>query len=167
MNITQEIELQKGLELNEVRCWSALYFSPSEFQEDRCGISARMIGSVFVGAMANIDILAYNRTIGLGIEEPATERQIDEIITHYKEANVSRFFVQASPFAKPHDLGHMLEQKGFSYYNNWVKLCRKIDGPLPPVHTELNIVEVKNSDAKRYGEIIVEPFEWPLDSANR
>ena len=125
-----EIALQKALEQNEANYWHALY---CHRPDDPCGARASIIGGALAGMMTEIDMLACNRVIGLGMHRPVSEAEIDAIIETYKAAKISRFFVPLSPYAQPENIKEMLEQKGFSYYNNWTKLYRKAAVPIPPV----------------------------------
>lgn len=114
----------------------------------------------FIGAIPEVDILAYNRVIGLGLEEPATLEQIKSILRFYSGVGVKRFFVQVSPYAEPDDLTGILEKNGLTYYNNWAKLYRKADRPVPTPRTNLTIVEIDQNYADLFGEIIIQPFGW-------
>ena len=156
-HLKSDMALQKALEQNEASYWQILYANRSD---DRCRTHVKVIGGAVAGMMPEIDVLACNRAIGLGINTPATEAQIDAIIDAYKAANVLRFFVQVSPYAQPENIQEMLKQKGFSHYNNWAKLYRKADAPMPPVQTCLTVVEIGAAQAEEYGKLIVQCFEW-------
>lgn len=153
----QDIALQKALEQNEANYWHSLYMKRPH---DTCGTGANIIGGAFAGIMSEIDMLACNRVIGLGTSSPATESQIAAIIDTYITAKVTRFFVQISPYAQPENIQQMLGQKGFSHYNNWAKLYRKAEIPIPPIHTELTVVEIGKEQAEEYGKLVVQCFEW-------
>jgi hypothetical protein len=135
--IQPDIALQKALEQNEARYWQILYTHSSD---QRYFTDVKIIGGAVAGLMPEVDVLACNRVIGLGIHTPATEAQIDGIIDAYKSVKVPRFFVQVSPYAQPENIQEMLKQKGFSHYNNWAKLYRKAEVPLPLVQTDLTVV---------------------------
>lgn len=71
------------------------------------------------------DVLALNRVIGLGLWSPADDRTIQTILSDVKDSGATRFFVQVSPFAQPHNIGQILQAKGMTFRNNWVKFIRK------------------------------------------
>jgi GNAT superfamily N-acetyltransferase len=156
-SLHQNIALQKALEQNEASYWHSLYVKRPH---DTCGTRANIIGGAFAGMMSEIDMLAYNRVIGLGSSTLASEGQIDAIIDTYVTAKITRFFVQVSPYAQPQKIQQMLEQKGFSHYNNWAKLYRKAETPIPPVHTALTVVEIGKEQAEEYGKLVIQCFEW-------
>lgn len=153
-------ELSVTLEQQEAAYWSDYYKDvPAEIVQ-RLGIRSKRIGTATAGIAAHVDILAFNRVIGLGLEQTATERQLEEIIALYKNAGARRFFVQLSPHAEPEWLPEMLQAKGFGFYNNWVKLYRNIQ-PLPQADTGLSIRQIDSGEADTFAQILVTAFDWP------
>lgn len=142
------------IERNEWLYWQVLY------QQSGTAAITDPTRPFFIGAIPEVDILAYNRVIGLGLEEPVTHEQIKSILRFYSGAGVKRFFVQISPYAKPEDLVNMLEKNGLTYYNNWAKLYRKAIKPVPNPRTDLTVVEIDQKYADLFGEIIIQPFGW-------
>ncbi len=146
--------VQVNIELNEWLYWQVLY------QQSGTTAVTDPTQPFFIGAIPEVDILTYNRVIGLGLEEPATQSHIKYILRFYSGVGVKRFFVQASPFAKPFDLIQILERHGLTYYNNWAKLYRKVDAPIPPPQTDLTVIEIDQNYADLFGEIVIRPFGW-------
>ena len=157
-------DLWKELELNEIRYWSTIYKAAKEKMYNASNIGYVNIdnGDVFTGWMSDVDILAYNRTLGIGLNKSANPYLLDLIISKYKRAGVPRFFVQVCPAAKPEDIHFLLTDKGFLYYNNWVKLYRDRNKKIPEVKTNLSIERVKKEHARLFGKIITEAFDWPV-----
>lgn len=153
-------EFSTALEQQEAAYWSDYYeTAPAEIVQ-RFGLRSQRIGAATAGVADQVDILAFNRVIGLGLGQTATENQLDTIIALYKDAGARRFFVQLSPHAKPHGLPEMLQAKGFGFFNNWVKLYRDIH-PLPNADTGLSIRQIDTGDADTFAQIIVTAFDWP------
>lgn len=162
-----EYEFSVRLEQQEAAYWSEYYRKvrdsangvvPADIS-DELGMDFLEIGGAIAGVAANIDILAFNRVIGLGLEQPVAEKDLDEIITFYGKSGVRRFFVQLSPAAKPENLPDILREKGFEYYNNWVKWFREIE-PLPVSNSKLRIKEIGAEEANIFAHIITTAFEW-------
>ena len=67
------------------------------------GLDGHTIGSAFVSVASLLpsSAIVINRTIGLGLSEPETEKTISEIVDAYQSANVDRYFVQLHPDADP------------------------------------------------------------------
>jgi ribosomal protein S18 acetylase RimI-like enzyme len=148
------------LEHQEAAYWSEYYRDVPPEIANPLGIGLANVGSASAVTASKIDILAFNRVIGLGMENGAAESQIDEIIAFYKDAGAHRFFVQLSPYSEPEDLTEILQAKGFQYHNNWVKFFREIE-PLPLVDSKLRIEQIGAERAEVFTEIIVSAFEWP------
>ena len=155
------IEFLRKFEQKEIDYWSDYYSMSEKNILEECGIYSSRDSSGFNSAMSNIDILAFNRVIGLGAFEEITEEQIESIINFYKQRNVPRFFVQVPPFAAPNNFESLLGSKGFKFHNNWVKLYKEIDDFYPEVETDLEIITATEEHKNIFSEIIYKAFEWP------
>jgi ribosomal protein S18 acetylase RimI-like enzyme len=139
---------------------AALYRAASPAVERSAGVQLRRIGGAVVAIAARVDVLSFNRAIGLGIGEPATESQIDEIIGAYRAAGAPRFFIQVSPAARPADIPTWLAARGFVHHNNWMKLWRGASPPAEP-RTDLAIVRIGAERAADFARIVGTAFEFP------
>jgi GNAT superfamily N-acetyltransferase len=153
-------EFSATLEQQEAAYWSEYYTNAPAEVVRQFGLRSKQVGSATAGVAAQVDILTFNRVIGLGLEQTATENQLEEIIALYKDAGARRFFVQLSPHAEPEWLPEMLRAKGFGFFNNWAKLYRDIH-PLPNADTDLSIRQIDAGDADSFAQIIVAAFDWP------
>ncbi|MCG8605814.1 hypothetical protein MJD09_12555, partial [bacterium] len=75
-------------------------------------------------------------------------------------SNTRRFLVQLSPQTAPAHLPAWLEEKGFTHYNNWVKLVSRINPP-SAVKTDLRIKRIGADQAEEFAEINVTCLDWP------
>ena len=121
---------------------------------------ASIINRAFAGAVPDQDILALNRVIGLGIHGKISIGHINDIIRFYREAGTKRFFIQLSPHVSQQDLREMLREAGFRHHNNWVKLWRKADAPIPGFDSSLTVREISGKESGEYGHIIFSSFDW-------
>jgi GNAT superfamily N-acetyltransferase len=134
--------------------------SASEEVVRSLGIAVKEVHGAVATGVAGVDILAFNRVLGIGLHEPATPELIDRLLGWFEAAAVARFFVQVSPVAKPNDLVGWLESRGLSYYNNWVRLCRTTDD-VPEIEVDLEIRRIGPAEAEDFSRIVVESFGWP------
>ncbi|NIT56405.1 MAG: hypothetical protein GWN00_09285, partial [Aliifodinibius sp.] len=65
---TPASDIWQRFELQEAAYWSDYYRNASSETIERCGIHVSTIGSAQISIAANIDILGFNRVIGLGID---------------------------------------------------------------------------------------------------
>jgi len=147
----------------EINAWQDMYNAAGWDLSDQFGIKVFSMGSACVSLARNIDILGFNRVIGLGLFQTASEQMVDDIISKYKTAGIKRFFIQIHPEAAPPKLKEWFESRKIHHYNNWVKLYRGVEDP-PDTETELEIREVQDKDeVDRFGEIITLSFDWPAE----
>ena len=150
--------LAYALEESEIAYWSKYYQTQAPMKS-----YANVIAGAFAGAVPKQDILSMNRVIGLGIRQTVKPLHIDDIIRFYTLAGTKRFFVQLSPHVIQDDLRDILRDRGFQHHNNWVKLWKKADMPIPEVETELTAVRIGLEEASTYGQIIFDSFDWQDD----
>lgn len=155
------IHFWQAIEYNEMKYWQALYRS----QENAARHFSTFRGAIAC-SMPQVDILAFNRVLGLGMSEPVVEHQLEAIIGYYRERGVSRFFAPLSPKAAPPNAGGLLESAGFEQYNTWAKLVRHLDQPIPDVKTELEIIEATPGWVGAFSKVLQECFRWPAVVGN-
>jgi len=155
-----DIDLLRRMELCEAAGWETMCKAAPPDVQAAMGMRMVRIGGAMVGITPKVDILAYNRTIGLGIGEPATAGALDRIIETYREAGVPRFFVLWPDFAEPGGFPEVLRQRGLSHYNNWAKLYRDLK-EIPSPRTDLRIEAIGPERSADFARIISTAFEWP------
>ena len=148
------------LEHQEMEYWSDYYRAAGPEVTKNCDLQIHKIGSGIATAAGKIDILAFNRVIGLGLDGPVIESQLNEIIRFYRPTGTPRIFLQLSPKVVTNDLSGLLDKHGFQYYNNWIKLYREIT-PIPRAKSSLRIEQIGTDQADLFARIIITSFEWP------
>ena len=156
--ITPEFVLQ--VETAERLAWGGLYEAATSETVRLAGIQRVQIGLATAGIAAHVDVLAFNRVIGLGLGETATPEQIDTIIAAYKDAGVPRFFIQLAPHASPATIPDWLTERGFVHYNNWIRLVRGVE-KLPVAPSDVRVEEIGSDQGATFAQLIVTAFEWP------
>ncbi len=150
-----------ALERAETAYWSRLFPDSARGAPGSTPSYPRWIGSAFCCALPEVDILGFNRVTGLGLGQAVTDEQLNELIDHYARHRVPRFFLQLHPALLTGALQRLLAAKDFTFYNNWVKLCRPLDDDLPPLPaTKLTISRVRREQASHFGQLIARSFEW-------
>ncbi len=152
-----------ALEFAERDFMMALHAAAPQAVREACGLAYHPIGEGQAFLASAIDVLAWNRVLGLGMETPATEADLEALVDLYDEAGVPRFFVQLSPAAAPPSVYTWLRQHGFRHYNNWVKLVHRLDTPWPEAQTDLRLEAIGPDDAAAFARLVTPPFDWPAD----
>jgi len=150
-------ELGLALEETEAVYWSKYYYH----EDDSLPCFATIIAGGFAGAVPEVDILAMNRVIGLGMTQIVEQKDIEAIISFFKNAGTRRFFVQVANQTLQNDLPGMLSRAGFRLHNRWAKLMRKLEEHPVYSPTDLRIVDVATKQEKdMYGQILFDSFDW-------
>ena len=118
--------------------------------------------SIIAGGMAcaipNLDILAMNRVIGLSTS--IEEKTLRQIIHFYEKAGSSRFFIQLPPMVVTEENRDLLSKLGFTHYNNWAKLYRRVEPFDFSTNDELSIRQIDGKESDNYGQLIFMSFDW-------
>ncbi len=106
-------EFAADLDLHEAAGWNDYCAKASPEVLQQCGLRLEKIAGAYATIACNIDMVAVDRVIGLGLVEPACESHLDRIISLYRETGVRQFFVQVSPHARPAAILDWLKVWGF------------------------------------------------------
>lgn len=119
------------------------------------GSSADVGGATCV-AFPTAQTTMLNRALGLGLERPATDDDIDAITSFF----TTRFAIAVVPTAKPTSLAGMLERRGFTTGYRWMKF-RRDNSPGPPTPTQLTVVKIGPKHGADFGRVVAEGFGLP------
>ena len=149
------VDLPWALEYAEAAFWRAVYRAAPD-----AGFRTVPVGSGCAFVAPGMDVLALNKVLGLGLEEALTADSLDEVLETYRAAGVPRAMVQLPPDVADaeHDL---LATRGFRYHNRWMKLYRRLDGPLPAAETALTVEPLGVAHAGHFGRLVAPAFDWP------
>jgi GNAT superfamily N-acetyltransferase len=101
-----------------------------------------------------------NRAVGLGLGTPATEQDVDAVVTAFGKDTT--FYVAVAPAAEPPDLPHWLEQRGLEQGWGWMTFQRPVDAPPVPQATCLRIEEVRAPEqAAAFAQVVRSGYELP------
>jgi hypothetical protein len=108
-----------------------------------------------------LPIVLFNRVIGLGLRQPATEAALDEILARHRAAGSTTFAVQLSPSAAPSDLPAWLHARGLALRDIWAKVYRAAT-PDIAIQTDLRIERIGRTHAAAFTEISCTAFGMPV-----
>lgn len=144
--------------------WAELWDAAPPDLAARHGIASAKIGGALCTAVGGQESTMLNRVVGLGLDQPATMRDVREIDEFFSQYG-RRFYVSLSPQAKPSDLPVTLQQHGFESGYAWMKFSRGAEEP-PETHTDLRVERVGPDHGDDFGEVVavsyeLEPFTAP------
>jgi hypothetical protein len=146
----------------EATAWADIVRAISEQPGNVLGARLGQAGALQVPMVAALDFDPFNRTVGLGIDAPAEERQLDDIVAFYESGGLSRFAISISPHARPPELPAWLAARGLIRGATFAKVWREIQAP-PEVRTDLRIEVVGPADAAAWAT--VQRTAWGMPAA--
>jgi GNAT superfamily N-acetyltransferase len=142
-------------EVGELEAFRDLYAAAPE----GLGASVGEIGGVLCLQLEAAPSSAmFNRALGLGLREPATEEALDELATFFGEG--IGWCVALAPEAQPPELPSWLEHRGFVPGYGWAKFKRGVADP-PEAPTELRVERVGADGADAFAETFVRGYGTP------
>jgi len=142
---------------------SALQAVPPE-EASTARLGCTRYGATLLLHAAAIDVLMFNRVIGLGVEEPARLELVDEAEARFRALGAKRFMIPVAPGAEPADFTDRLAERGFYRHNHWIRLVRDAAEP-PAAKTDLRVAPFGRERADEFGRLEVEAFGHPPEVA--
>jgi hypothetical protein len=121
-------------------------------------------GRVLAACLAGTSDPMVNRVCGLGLGVPATEAGVDALLGWFREHNVSRFLVHASPSAQPAELRQWLLARGLRRHRSWMKFGRGREAVKRP-ESSLEVRRIGIEHAGEFARVACEVFHLPAQAA--
>ena len=102
----------------------------------------------------------FSRTLGLGIERPATEADLDDVIAFYAEHGRTTVSIPIAPQAEPPDLTDWAAARGFPESSRWPKLSRSLTALPDPAQTDLRVEAIGPGRADAFADIVMAAFDF-------
>ena len=147
-------------EVHERAALADLHRAIPESVASELGVRGLTIGSALVSIAAALPpgAIVINRTLGLGLAEPATREAVSAIASAYRESEVKRYFVQINSRARPSAIRGWLTQQGLEEARGWQKFSRGIE-PVTTRATSLDVREAGPADGEEFGRIVCSAFD--------
>lgn len=141
-----------------------LHGAASKETRNLLGLSLKAIGTAMVSIAKNDPTILINRTIGLGVESPATKDEVEAIVKLYTSDGVGHYFLHLHPNAQPPELRNWIEETRLIKHRGWMKFSRGIEAP-PEVKTELKVRQIGKEHAIDFGRIAAAGFDITEEAA--
>jgi GNAT superfamily N-acetyltransferase len=100
-----------------------------------------------------------NRAVGIGVDAPASEDDVDAVLAAFGEGTA--FYVAVAPTARPPELSTWLEQRGLERGWGWMSFRRGTDQP----QTRSSLLRIENvqtqTEAAAFARILRIGYELP------
>jgi len=149
------------LEAAEVRSLASLYDAATPELVSECGVVVGRPGGGLLVAATQLDVLALNRVVGIGLESRATRDDVRSLVSAFHDIGSPRFFVQVAPVEGSEEIEAWLTDAGLRHYNNWVRLSRElIDIPDAPT-SDLAVRPIDAEQGEAFSRIVAQAFGFP------
>jgi hypothetical protein len=147
-------------ESGESHAWADYFLcAPPDFVEShRPGVER--IGSIWVTMIPELDWAFFNRIVGLGVGDVATESTLDAAIGVLQSAGCTNYMAQVCPLGQPEELPEWLAARGFIKSRSWAKVFRG-NGPAPEISTDLRLESVGREHADAFAHVAATAFGMP------
>lgn len=137
---------------------ASLHEAPEPRLRQRLDMRLERIGSATASIVPAIDSIVTNRVIGLGVERPASEKDVERIARLYAAAGVARHLVHLDRDARPDRLEGWLERAGYEPYRAWVPFERRAGEAPGEPDSDLEVRRASPGDADAFGAIVADGF---------
>lgn len=120
---------------------------------------AEIGGALCTGFEGTPTSALFNRALGVGLAEPASEAGLDEIDAFFAERGLA-YGIPLAPGARPPALPKWLKARGFKRGYAWTKFTRG-PGPPPRVETDLRVEELGTEQADVFADVFVRAYGTP------
>jgi hypothetical protein len=148
------------IERAEIQAWFDLYAAMPEGFAKEFNAEILELGQITLTRCPGIAFGEFNRVMGLGVFEPATEQQLERIFASYREVGVKRFLIHHIPQCQPTALTNWLEARQPAVLVGWERIVRD-DAPLEPSPADLAIERVTTSNAHEWADFIDAAYQMP------
>lgn len=158
-------ELARRLVNNEIATWRAIYQAASAGLAAQLGIGYTEEAGALRIWNRSAPVFLFNRVIGLGVFEEATDATIDNLVAGARAARTS-LQVEVVPTAQPADLVARLRSRGMTSATSWLSHYRKLDSDASIVETPgFRIERVTAANAAVWSDTLLTAWDFPARAA--
>jgi hypothetical protein len=148
------------IEQTEIQAWLDLYAAmPVSFAKE-FNAEILELGQITLTRCPSIAFGEFNRAMGLGVFEPATESELEALFNKYREVGVKRFLIHHIPACQPESLTNWLEDYQPAVLAGWERIVRD-DAPLESSPADPAIERVTSSNAHEWADFIDAAYHMP------
>lgn len=154
-------ELVVPLEAAEVGSLASLYNAAIPELVAECGVVVERRGGGLLVAATQLDVLALNRVVGIGLERRPTADDVASVVSALPAIGSPRFFVQVAPIEGSEEVETWLRDSGLRHYNNWVRLSRELVELPDASPSALTVRLIGAEEGETFSRIVSRAFGFP------
>src|SRR4030095_5714898 len=146
----------------EAAAYSDLFEAAPAELKTALAIRVERIAGMTLFIVPRAPVTIFNRVMGLGLEQPASEPDVEAVIAAYKQAEVRTWWLHWNPFAQPTQFPASLRALGFKEpaRRAWAKVLRGTEPP-PRIPTDLNIAPARQQNVDAAMAAVAHAFGMP------
>ncbi len=158
--------LAYSLEMSEALAYQDTYVAAAWKRGNPTGAATTVVGGAVAFGLTAIDFGFFNRVVGLGTAQLATEADVEAASQFYLDLGVTQSVIHVAPGAQPAELVPWLNERGYVKGARWVKIWRDLDevptsDPSAESAPALRIEQIDASLASVWGDVCSMAFEMP------
>jgi GNAT superfamily N-acetyltransferase len=146
----------------EAVAFTDLYAAAPDEVRTRLGLQIQYVADATLLIASNLPSPMFNRCIGLGMAGGADINTVSQIMSTFKAAGNTRWWLHWNPFASPDDLPQRLQELGFVQppRHSWAKMLHDA-APAPMIKSDLQVALVRDDQVSEVANAIAQAFEMP------
>lgn len=156
------VEACRAADAAEAAAYADMYAGAPAGVRTQLGLQVREISGATLLLAPGLPVPIFNRVIGLGTFEPATQSALDRILATYADAGVTSHWISVSPAAQPVELTGWLGARGLAPPKRatWAQMGWPDRAP-PEVRTSLHVETAGAADAVPFAQVVAQAFGMP------
>jgi hypothetical protein len=121
------------------------------------------LGEVVVLTCAAIPFPLFNRVMGLGLTQPATAKELDNILALFNAANIKSLLIHHIPHTQPPELKDWLAAHGLRVVSGWDRIFRGHE-PLAdktPMPVGMRAEKVTRATMEEWATFLITMYDLP------
>jgi hypothetical protein len=153
-----DLELAQLVEFTEAAAYAEMFrAAPATFD-----VHVEQSSDYIAFFAPTIDILLFNRVMGLGLKAMPSYGMIESLIQHYRATGVRNFGIQLSPNCVQPPLTDWLAECDLHVRDYWTKVYRSRE-PAVSIQTDLRVEQIDESLADMFGDVACAGFGMPIE----
>lgn len=160
--ILSTLEAARVADEVEAQAFAEMYAAAPAPLRERLGLRVERVAGATLLLAPGLPTPMFNRAIGLGLRQEATQQDIQAIAETFRLAGSANWWLHWNPHATPSGLPAQLEAMGYVHpaRRSWAKMLRGPEAP-PPIATDLQIAPATDAQALEVARIAAQAYEMP------
>lgn len=148
------------IEYGEARAMLDMFNAAPMAFTSSAGLRVTPFDSAIALTAKHIDMVLFNRVLGLGFYEKCSEQLISDLVQHLRAYGAPHFGIQISPLFHTPELTGWLGQQGLMKAAAWAKLFRDTTVP-EPIDSSLTVRRIDARQAGLFAEVFCAAYALP------